>query len=329
MRPIKDNDLNLPNQLFHYHMSNTENAKFEDFKITIIDICNKLNISNEYFDYVRKAINSDWEYRVGYKDDCGFFSVFGERGNHMIQEGFPESYWHKATFLFLKDIFWGIGQSMELSNRKELEKRWSNSFSASYDSRKFSFEYMIQMLSKVFDKSFLQDTIEQYTSYLNRWFYIDHWAFNKDTMTFIEISDSLKHSSKNSIWVENDIENNKSILHIEKNTVSFDGIINNLIEFENIVCIQLDYDTNRKYHNNNHATVLDLILNNIYGVGLDAKVRWNIKDILKQHLGQQHDEWYTEMHCQAENVLRVFTFRSITFDIDMKTLKVMNKIFAK
>lgn len=67
----------------------------------------------------------------------------------------------------------------------KLEKEWSPKYSVEYDSRKAAFEYSIKMLHTVF-KSFTENIATEYTNYMNRWFTLQHWYFDKEKMSFEE-----------------------------------------------------------------------------------------------------------------------------------------------
>jgi len=58
----------------------------------------------------------------------------------------------------------------------------------------------------------------------------------------VEISDSKKHSSKHSIYAKNNNALNISILHVDKTENKFTGIIGDVIEYENSICIRRRQD---------------------------------------------------------------------------------------
>jgi len=175
---IENKNIYTPVQLFKYKMTDEENSIWEQFKDAIINACNELKLPEEYFYYVNVVLDSNWDQSCGYKKHCGFYSVYCDRGNYSISDKIPESDYDKAKFHFLKNIIWNIGNRIECSSRKILKEEWKGK--ADYDSRKYSFEYAIIMLNKIFNKEYMDELVKEKTEYMNRWFYFDHLGRDKD-----------------------------------------------------------------------------------------------------------------------------------------------------
>lgn len=188
---MKNINIYTPAQLFKYRMTDEENSIWEQFKGSKINDCKELKLPDEYIYYVNTVLDSNWEQSCGYKKDCGFYSVYCDRGNYSISDKLPESDHDKAKFYFLKNIIWNIGNRIECSNRKILKEEWKSN--ADYDSRKYCFEYEIIMLSKIFNIEYINELIKEKTEYMNRGFYVNHWRFDHEKMQFIEISDPKKY----------------------------------------------------------------------------------------------------------------------------------------
>lgn len=188
---MENKNIYTPAQLFKYKMTDEENSIWKQLKDVIINFCNELKLPEEYFYYVSVALDSNWDQSCGYKEDCGFYSVYCDRGHYNISDGLPEFDYNKAKFYFLKNIIWNIGNRIECSKREILKEEWESK--ADYDSRKYRFEYEIIMLSKIFNKEYINKLVKEKTEYMNRWFYFDHWKFDYKKMQFIEISDSKKN----------------------------------------------------------------------------------------------------------------------------------------
>ncbi|EKQ56104.1 hypothetical protein [Clostridium sp. Maddingley MBC34-26] len=173
----------MPAQLYKYKMTDEESSKWKKFKDEIINICDELKFPEEYFYYVNVVLDSNWDQSCGYKKDCGFYSVYCDRGSYIISDKLPESNYDKAKFHFLKNIIRKIGNKIECSSRKLLKENWK--YEADYDSRKYRFEYEIIMLNKIFNKEYIIELVKENTEYMNRWFYFDHWKFDYGKMQFV------------------------------------------------------------------------------------------------------------------------------------------------
>lgn len=312
---MENKNIYTPAQLFKYKMTDEENSIWEQLKDTIINACNELKLPEEYFYYVNVILDSNWDQCCGYKQDCGFYSVYCDRGNYSISDKHPESDYDKAKFYFLKNIIWSIGNRIECSSRKILKEEWTGK--VNYDSRKYRFEYEITMLNKIFNKEYMDELVKENTEYMNRWFYFDHWKFDYEKMQFVEFNNLKEYSSRHFIKVKIDSDNDKSIFQIDKNEVEIEDVI----EYECGICIRLGTFPKGIINNG--------IMNNVYMIDFEGKIIWNIKDVLFDHLGRDKNEWYPAIWKLNESTLRVSSFRCITFDISINSREVVNEIFTK
>jgi hypothetical protein len=77
-------------------------------------------------------------------------------------------------------------------------------YDAIYDFRKFYFEHHIKFISEIFSVKKAEKLIKTYSQYINKWFIVEHWRFNKDTLEFDEISNSKEVDEKG---IEHPMEN--------------------------------------------------------------------------------------------------------------------------
>jgi len=123
------------------------------------------------------------------------------------------------------------------------------------------------------------------------------------------------------------ISDDKKTLSIGENSISFNDEIETILEYPTAWIVHLE---NAHYINGRRAIdASKQPLNNVYAVDNGCNVIWNIKQILSSHLGTMTDEYYTGLIKLSDTVLRVMTFRCITFDIDINTLEVVDKICTK
>lgn len=78
----------------------------------------------------------------------------------------------------------------------------------------------------------------------------------------------------------------------------------------------VNYDS-RKYHFEYGI----IMLNKVFG-------KEYIEKLIKERIDYMN-KWYTDTSKLNENILRVFSYRCITFDISVDSREVVNKIFTK
>lgn len=123
------------------------------------------------------------------------------------------------------------------------------------------------------------------------------------------------------------ISKNKKTIFVENIKISFNDKIETVLTFSDVLIVHLK---NVDCINDKSAIWMrKQPINNIYGIDSRGKIVWNIKQITTPHLGNQPDEYYSGAIKISENILRVMTFRCITFDIDINTLEIVNKTFTK
>lgn len=174
--------------LYSYKMTNQERLIVENFREELIDICNSLDIPRDRCidgSPHMGRLKDNYDFAIKYKEAIGYFVLSGERGIFYMNEGFPTKNKEEAKFILLKSEFQHGGFNYELGLRTKLEIEWSKTYRVEYDSRKAAFEYSIKMLHTVF-KFFPENIATKYTSYMNRWFALQHWYFDKDKMSFEE-----------------------------------------------------------------------------------------------------------------------------------------------
>jgi len=71
------------------------------------------------------------------------------RKNYSSDDALPESNYEKAKICSLETIIWSIAQQVEGNKRESLKKEWESE-TVDYDTRKYTFEYEIAMLNRVF-----------------------------------------------------------------------------------------------------------------------------------------------------------------------------------
>lgn len=172
--------------LYACNMTETERAAAEGLRQELITICDSMDVPRgkcvDGSPYMGR-LKDDHDFMIKYKRSVGFFALCGERGLFSLWTGFPTKDKEKAKFILLKHEFWVGGCMYECDMRKVFEKEWA--YSVEYDSRKYTFEYVIRMLKLVFGR-FPEQVIDEYNNYMNKWFDTIHWYYDKDKMTFEE-----------------------------------------------------------------------------------------------------------------------------------------------
>ncbi|MDE6747080.1 MAG: hypothetical protein K2J72_10690 [Oscillospiraceae bacterium] len=204
-------------QLFGYKMDEEEQAEWISLKKQIYEDCEKADIPESFMrSHVDTMVSEkSFEHSAGYCRYAGFYYVYSERGNAEKLYSGDEA---GMRFFLLKDIFRSFGMKCECENREKLSQEWKSYqkdmftlkpplvkctravsktvknknyiYGARYDSRKFWFEYTINSIDKILGLEYSSQVIEEYTKFMNRWFDDEHWAFDKASGKFIEISES-------------------------------------------------------------------------------------------------------------------------------------------
>ena len=207
-------------QLFSYKMDEEEIAEWNLLKKQIYEDCKKADISESFMrSHVDTMISGrSFEHSAGYCRYAGFYYIYSERGNSEKLYSGDEA---GMRFFLLKDIFRSFGMKCELENREKLSKEWkfykkemftltpplvkyaravsktitnkNYIYGVRYDSRKFWFEYTINSIDKILGAEYSSPLAEEYTKFMNRWFDDEHWAFDRESGKFIEISSSEEH----------------------------------------------------------------------------------------------------------------------------------------
>ncbi len=125
-------------------------------------------------------------------------------------------------FEIMNVLLESIALKLELHNREHEESKWryvrskavdghwtyienqNYLYDAIYDFRKFYFEHHIKFISEIFSVKKAEKLIKTYSQYINKWFIVEHWRFNKDTLEFDEISNSKEVDEKG---IEHPMEN--------------------------------------------------------------------------------------------------------------------------
>ena len=204
----------LAEMMYRYKMNADENRTWNAFCTEIEENCSKMELPTEFEVDIRNyLLPKAYAYSRGYQFKWGYYEVFvGDRGSLsivLITNSKEEARWE-----YLKSIARDIGLSLELRNRKQTERMWHFGIKAydpvlkkwnenpdgwkynlRYDGRKYWFEYSICALSKVFNtnSSRMDMYITECTNLMNRWFYDQHWGFDKLQMEFVELSTSPEH----------------------------------------------------------------------------------------------------------------------------------------
>lgn len=182
-------------------MDEEERAKWERLKKQIYEDCKKACVPEKLMLYVDIVAADDYfEHRSGYCRVEGFYYIFMEKGYYKTEYLGDEN---GMRFFLLKNIFISIGTHTECENRDSFAQEWKYYkktvkiikpkkyvYDVEYDSRKFWFEYTINSIDKILGTEYSSQVIEEYTQYMNRWFDDEHWAFDRESGKFIEISKS-------------------------------------------------------------------------------------------------------------------------------------------
>jgi hypothetical protein len=125
------------------------------------------------------------------------------------------------------------------------------------------------------------------------------------------------------------ISNNKKILSIGKQQISFEDDIENILAFSNIFAVLLGNTVSVKIEGKPMLTVRHPA-NNIYIINYECNILWTINQIITVTPPVfEADKHYVRIHKISENLLRVWSQNSIAYDIDINTFKVVNRVFTK
>lgn len=176
-------------QLAHYKMDDEERAEWNSLIEQIYEDCKKADIPESGFKrYVdSRVVPYDFENNRGYCKSLGYYDVYTERGCNELRFIGDRA---GMRFYLLKQILWGIGTQLELESRARLTLAWKLKYRTKYDSRKFHFEYEINKIDKILGQDYSAQLIAEHTAHMNRWFEDEHWAFDRSTGKFIEITKS-------------------------------------------------------------------------------------------------------------------------------------------
>lgn len=119
------------------------------------------------------------------------------------------------------------------------------------------------------------------------------------------------------ISYETDMINGKTKICIGSSQLEYHGIVQQLIELPTCYVILLgDWKGDRCADNN------------IYAIAKEGGVRWNIRDVLEEHLGNKKDLWYPEMGMTQEG-LSVLGFNGIRYLIEPEQGTYIGKRIVK
>ena len=108
------------------------------------------------------------------------------------------------------------------------------------------------------------------------------------------------------ISINTDMKRMTTTISVEQQSVEVPGILQQLLDYPNCYVILLG-----------DKEVSNCPDNNIYAIGKDGTLMWNIKDVLEQELGNRKDMWYPQMDVTAEG-LSVLSFSGVRYLIDVE-----------
>lgn len=179
--------------LYNYRMSPDELDMWMQVVESVRQYSKQIEIMEDYGVMITSAISSSvfCDHSSGYCKEVGYYYIEeGDRGKIFLK-CHTQNKDEICFYIMHQKILRQIGLKLEMEKRDELEKGWNGN--NRYDSRKYWFEYVISNLFKVFRGELVEQIVTQYTGYMNRWFYDEHWKFNCELMEFVEISDSKEH----------------------------------------------------------------------------------------------------------------------------------------
>ena len=195
-------------ELYDYKMTPLEIQKWDMIKRQIIRDCQFLQIPLEFHEIIEEKTNSvnPYFHEAGYCATVGYFYIIiGDRGALSLKCSSPNP--GDMRWYLLQEIASHVGQQMELAVRLTEEQNWRYKrtftngklafaenknwlYNTVHDTRKFWFEYAINLLSRVFSIERLQPYVNERINYMNKWFNQPHWDFDWQKMCFVEISNS-------------------------------------------------------------------------------------------------------------------------------------------
>ena len=181
---------NSAKDLFYYKMNSAEkiilSSVIEELNYTFKNLKKPELVPDINPKFKKSFFIKNDDLVIKYRSDVGFYQVISDREFRVIQQ-FQYSEIDKFKRALLKKGIMEIGINVELKNRSLLEKQWNDSnFSTSYDSRKYMFEFIVEIINQI-DVEFANQLTEEYTTYMNKWFNERHWEYDKETKQFLEI----------------------------------------------------------------------------------------------------------------------------------------------
>jgi hypothetical protein len=160
-----------------------------------------------------EIVKKEWEiFKHSYRIDGFKLTVETDFGKRTTI-----AYAVKKEDMFLEimcELLQSIALKLELHNREHEESKWryvrskavdghwtyienqNYLYDSIYDFRKFYFEHHIKFISEIFSVKKAEKLIKTYSQFINKWFIVEHWRFNKDTLEFDEISNSKEVDEK-------------------------------------------------------------------------------------------------------------------------------------
>ena len=68
-------------------------------------------------------------------------------------------------------------------------------YNAIDDPRLPGFERYLRNVKYAFTEDYFEEKVEEYTGLMNRWYLVPHWGYDRESLRFIEISDSREYKS--------------------------------------------------------------------------------------------------------------------------------------
>ncbi|MCL1862736.1 MAG: hypothetical protein FWF78_04120 [Defluviitaleaceae bacterium] len=121
------------------------------------------------------------------------------------------------------------------------------------------------------------------------------------------------------------VSDDKKTLFIGENAISFDDDIDSVLKFPKMWVVSL---TNY-YHYGQGVDMSKQPSDNVYCIDDECNILWEIGEIMVSHIGPNQNENYVGIKKVSDEILRVFSFACITYDIDINARKVTNAVFTK
>ena len=121
------------------------------------------------------------------------------------------------------------------------------------------------------------------------------------------------------------VSDDKKTLFIGEHEISFNDDIDNVLKFPKMWAVNL---TNY-YHNGQGVDMSKQPPNNVYCIDDECNILWEIGEIMASHIGSNQNENYVAIKKISDEILRVFSFHCIVYDININTRKVINAVVTK